>query len=101
MRRGTTPTITLTVDADVHDWTMYVTFANGGNQVTFEDDRLVKTLDGPQTKVEFVLSQEETLALSVGTVEVQIRAIKDGVALATDIQRLPIDRIIKEGVIDE
>ena len=101
MRRGTTPTLTLTVDSDIHDWTMYVTLSNGGNQLTLEDDSLVKILNGSQTVIEFVLSQEQTLAFSTGTVEIQIRAIKDGVAIATDIQRLPIDRIIKDGVIDE
>lgn len=101
MRRGTTPTITLTVDADVSDWTLYVSMSNGGSIVTFEDDRLTKTLDGPQTIIELTLTQEETLAFSTGSLEVQIRAIKDGVAVATAIGNLDVDRIIKDGVIDE
>lgn len=101
MRRGTTPTITLTVGADIHDWTMYVSMKTGGNILDLEDDRLVKTLNGTDTVVEFVLTQEETLAFDVGSLEVQIRAIKDGVAVATDIEKMNVDRIIKGGVIDE
>lgn len=101
MRRGTTPTISLTVNANIVDWTMYVTFANGGNIVTFEDDRLVKILNGEQTIIEFTLTQEETLAFAVGSVEVQIRAIKDGVAMATNIDKLDVNRIILDGEIHE
>lgn len=101
MRRGTTPTITLTVDADIADWTMYVTLSNGGNLLTFEDDRLTKTLEGPQTVIHFELTQEETLAFSVGSVEIQIRAIKDGVAIATNIEKMDVNRIILDGEINE
>lgn len=101
MRRGTTPVITLTVDADIADWTMYVSFRNNENIVTFEDDRLTKTAQSEQTTIEITLTQEETLAFSVGTADVQIRAIKDDVAIATNIKKIDIAPIIKDGVIDE
>ena len=101
MRRGTTPTITLTVGAEIADWTMYVSFSNGSAITTFEDDRLTKIANGGQTIIEVTLTQEETLAFSVGKAEVQIRAIKDDVAIATNIQSIDVARIIKEGVISE
>ena len=101
MRRGTTPVITLTVDADIADWTTYVSFNNGNAVTTFEDDRLTKTQDGIQTIIELTLTQEETLAFNVGSVEVQIRAIKDDVAIATNIVGMDVSRIIRDGVIDE
>lgn len=101
MRRGTTPTITLTVGADIADWTLYVSFDNNGTVTTFEDDRLTKTLDGARTVIDITLTQEETLAFKVGSAEVQIRAIKDDVAIATNIQKIDVARIIKDGVISE
>lgn len=101
MRRGTTPTITLTVGADIADWTMYVSFDNNSTVTTFEDDRLTKIANGGQTIIEITLTQEETLAFSVGSADVQIRAIKDGTAIATNIQRIDVARIIKDGVISE
>ena len=79
---------------------MYLSFNNGGTVTTFEDDRLTKSLNGNQTIVEVTLTQEETLAFATGSVETQIRAIKNGVAVATDIQQLPVNRIIKDGVIN-
>ena len=101
MRRGTTPTITLTVDADIADWTVYVSFNNGNTVTTLEDDRLTKTVNSGQTFIDITLTQEETLAFTVGKVEVQIRAIKDDVAIATNIMGMDVDRIILDGEIDE
>ena len=101
MRRGTTPIITLTVNADISDWTMYVSFRNNGKTVTFEDDRLTKTASSGQTTIYITLTQEETLAFNVGTADVQIRAIKDDVAIATNIKKIDITPIILEGEIDE
>lgn len=107
MRRGTTPTITLTVDKDVSTWTLYATFRSGMHNVTLENDRMTVELE-PATETEEVktlitltLTQEETLALGVGNAEVQVRAIKDGTAIATDIKNIDVGRIIKDGVIDE
>ena len=51
--------------------------------------------------IEITLTQQETLSLGVGNAEVQVRAIHDGTAIATDIQTVDVGRIIKEGVIDE
>ncbi len=107
MRRGTTPTITLTVDKDVSTWTLYATFRSGMHNVTLENDRMTVELE-PETETEeaktlitVTLTQEETLSLGVGNAEVQVRAIKDGTAIATDIQRVDVGRILKDGVIDE
>lgn len=107
MRRGTTPTIPLTVDVDISDgWTIYATFRSGSHEVEFTNDRMTIELE-PETETEqaktlinVTLTQEETLAMH-GSAEVQIRAIKDGDAIATDVQRVDVGRILKEGVIDE
>ena len=77
MRRGTTPTITLTVDKDVSTWTLYATFRSGMHNVTLENDRMTVELE-PATETEeaktlitVTLTQEETLSLGVGNAEVQ------------------------------
>lgn len=100
MKRGTTPTLTLTVDADIVGWTVYASFRTNGKLFTFENDRLQMTSEDDVTTILLTLTQEETLAMH-GSAEVQIRAIKDGTAIATDIQRVDVGRILKDGVIDE
>lgn len=101
MRRGTTPAIVLTVDHDISDWTIYVTLKNGGNMLTLENDALTVEYANQKTTIAFALTQEQTLAFGIGTCEVQVRAIHDGTAIATDIQKLDVLRILKDGVIDE
>ena len=101
MRRGTTPAITLTVDQDLTSWTVYVTLKNGKNTLTLENDSLTMEYANSKTTIAFSLTQAQTLAFSVGTCEVQVRAIHDGTAIATDIQTLDVGRILKDGEIDE
>ena len=103
MKRGTTPTITMTADADLTNWTVYTSIRGKCKHgvVTFDDSRLTKTYDGEITTMTLTLTQEETLALDVGMVEFQLRAIKDGTAIATTIEKVPVGRILQDGVIDE
>ena len=103
MKRGTTPTITMTVDADLTDWTVYTSIRGKCKcgVVTFDDSRLTKAYDGELTTMMLTLTQEETLALDVGMVEFQLRAIKDGTAIATTIEKVPVGQILQDGVIDE
>ena len=103
MKRGTTPTIPLVVDTDLNGWTVYVTLSNGSHQITVDNTRLEIAYDAEteSTDIEVALTQEETLSLPVGYADVQVRAIKDGIAIATDVQSIDVGRILKEGVIDE
>ena len=101
MRRGTTPAITLTVDYDITNWTVYVTLRNNKAQITLENDRLQMEYADSKTTIAFALTQQETLSFGTGTCEVQVRAINDGTAIATHIQHIDIRRILLEGVIDE
>lgn len=101
MRRGTTPAITLTVDADITAFHVYVTLRNKSQTITIENERLSMEYANDKTTIAFALTQEETLAFNVGTCEVQVRAIHDGTAIATEIENIDVGRIILEGVIDE
>lgn len=101
MRRGTTPAIVLTVDMDITSYTVYVTLKNRSNELTLSNDSVVMEYDDGKTTITFALTQEQTLKFGTGTCEVQVRAIHDGTAIATDIKTMDVNRILKEGVIDE
>lgn len=99
MRRGTTPTLTITVDADVHDWETHVYISNAGNVLDLEGARLDMSYDGSVTSITFTLTQAETLAFDASPCDLQVRAYKDGIAVATDIRRVAVGRILKGGVL--
>lgn len=101
MRRGTTPAIVLTVDMDLTAYTVYVTLKSHSKSLTVTNDGLTMEYANSKTTIAFSLTQQQTLDFSVGTCEVQVRAIHDGTAIATDVQTLDVGRILKEGVIDE
>lgn len=105
MRRGTTPVITVTVDADLTGLSLHLAFSQAGCSPLFvkTGDELAVTVEDDQTVIECALTQEDTLKLSAGgSVEVQVRAVADGgaVAIATDIASIPVERILQDGVLD-
>lgn len=100
MRRGTTPTITVTVDTDLTDWSLYLAIAQGGTMLVLESDRLDVSVSEGVTSLAFTLTQEETLAFDARPVELQVRAAHNGTAIATGIKAVPVSRILQGGVID-
>ena len=103
MRRGTTPTITATVDADLTGFDLHLAFSQNFDLV-FEKTgaELSVSVDGDVTTVECALTQEDTLKLSAKSrVEVQLRAVTSAgaVAVATDIAALDVERILQDGVL--
>lgn len=101
MIRGTTPTLEFTLPFDTSLIAeMYVTIAQGEKTV------LEKTLSDCScsgTSVSLALTQEDTLRLQQqphSRAEMQIRVrTTAGEALASDIMRVYVGRILKEGVI--
>lgn len=100
MRRGTTPTLTLTVDAELVGWACFVAIRSGCYTTIIEGERLDVSQEDGTTTIELTLTQEETLALRVGACEIQVRAAHNGSAVATDIARIDVGRIIQDGEID-
>ena len=97
MRRGTTPTITITTDISLADASnLYVTFKQGDHVV------IEKTLDDvavtPETVI-CVLTQSDTLALKDGLVRFQIRATLGDSTVASNIMTASVDEILKGGEI--
>lgn len=98
MRRGTTPTITITTDIDLTEASnLFVTFKQG-DRVVFE-----KTLDDVtvgETQVVCELSQNDTLALRDGKpVRFQIRATLGDSKVASNVMTASVGEILKGGMI--
>lgn len=65
-------------------------------------DKFGDDLDIQNNAISILLSQEDTLRLdaSYKYVDVQIRAVnKEGVAIASNIRQIPVEAVLKEGVI--
>ena len=97
MRRGTTPTITITTDIDLTQASnLFVTFKQG-DRIAFE-----KTLDEvtvTENSVICELTQSDTLALKDGLVRFQIRATLGDSKVASNIMTANADEILKGGAI--
>jgi len=97
MRRGSTPTNTFDVDIDLTGATLFITYKQKG-QTIIEKTNPDITVSSSSLVVS--LSQEDTLAMCEGMVEVQIRYVfPNGQADASNIMRVPAERILKDGVI--
>ena len=103
MRRGTTPTITVEVDADLSGLNIRLAFKEGSKLIVKEGSDLDVSVEGEVTTVSCDFTQEDTLSWRSGhSVEVQIRAADESgyPAIATTIGSIPVERILQEGVLD-
>ena len=104
MRRGTTPTINITVDSDLTGYVIYLTFRqNDGQSITKTNDDLNIDVDDDKTFIDCTLTQAETLMFNPPNyIEVQIRAVTPGgqTAVASTIASIPIERILQDGVLN-
>lgn len=102
MRRGTTPTIKLSVKGDWTSWRKFVSFQNGKELITKQDDELDVFMDGDKTTVSVTLTQQDTLSFrEESSVSIQMRMINDETAVATTIAKVPVDKILMDEVITD
>ncbi len=119
MRRGTTPTITLTVsgvdgtDCDLTNNDLYITFqekasAQDKNKRTAlygftkreTDEGVEVSHEDLSTIIKITLTQAETLGFSAGrTVQVQLRCKALDIAQATTIEGFKVEEILLDGEI--
>lgn len=100
MRRGTTPTLHIKVKGvEVEKLTsIYLTIKQGTKELTIREDDVY--IDAEDNSLEAPLSQQETLDFSDGYVNVQLRAMIDDCAVASDIKTVPMEHILREGEIE-
>ena len=99
--RGTTPQVTCNV-AGI-DLTQFSCFVSIGatNRPKFTVTDVATEFDGDNTAVTFGLTQEQTLSLHEGVTCVQLRAIKDGHAVASGEVELEVLPVILNEVIND
>lgn len=98
MYRGTTPTNMFTVDIDLTTATkIYITYKQQ-DRVAIE--KSLPDIEVASDKLTVILTQEDTLKLAPGKVDMQIRALfPDHTAVASDIIETTAERILKDGKI--
>lgn len=97
MKRGATPTNTFDVDIDLTQAHVWVTYSQGG-QVIIE--KTGEDLTVTESSIACSLSQEETLALAEGAVEIQIAYVTaTGQTDKSDIIQTDVERILKDEVL--
>lgn len=98
MRRGTTPTNTFTVDVDLTSAVaLYITYKQGA-RVAIE--KAIDDIDITSEALTVTLTQQDTLKLTNGDVDIQVRArFPGGSAIASNIISVPVEAILKDGVI--
>lgn len=99
MRRGTTPTQTFKSPIDLTDAVVVeFTYRQDGKNIITKTKQDMEITD---EEVRIRLEQIDTLAFStIGQVEIQCRAkFADGTAVASNIIKVPVCKILKEGVI--
>ena len=98
MTRGTTPSYVITIkdDVDLSEVTdLYVTLKQSE---TSKVTRKNAELEGKA--ITLTLTQEETLLFKEGEAELQVRGkFSDGVAFATKVIRVPVNRVLYDEVI--
>ncbi|MBQ9021567.1 MAG: hypothetical protein IJ113_06095 [Eggerthellaceae bacterium] len=99
MRRGTTPTFTFEVDLDLTGWDTYITFEQRKVEITRKDAAITPSNEGCIAEVE--LTQAETLAFKPGAAQAQLRAVKDGEAVASTIFDFEVGEILLDGEIPQ
>lgn len=93
MRRGTTPTLKFITDQDWTGYEVWLTLEEGDVELTFKGDRL--KIDG--STVYASLTQEETLKFEK-KISAQIKGEKDGIVIATDVEKIKVLPILNEEV---
>lgn len=99
MRRGTTPTHTFKVPVDLRNAeVVYMTYKQGDLKVV---EKTKEDMEIFEDKLELTLTQQETLGFSTDDeVEIQCRArYADGAAIGSKIKKVPVCKVLKEGVI--
>ena len=99
MRRGTTPTLRCKIRgirvSELDQ--VWITIRQKSYEVTKTlEDIIVNDFNNA---FDVYLTQEETLGFHTGEVRVQLRALKDDVAIASNIVDSEMKKILKEGVI--
>ena len=97
MYRGTTPTITLTLPMDTGSITaLNLCFAQQGEVIL---EKFLEDCSLQKNTIRVSLTEADTLLLDAnkGMVEMQLRIGCDDARLASNVMRISVERILKDG----
>lgn len=101
MRRGTTPYLPIKTDQDLTkmDYIVVTVEDSAGNEVSVDNKSGMMTVKS--TEITVKLTQEQTLSLSEGELQIQVRAADETGenAIASNIMYGLLDDVLKDGVI--
>lgn len=100
MKRGTTPTISISVEGVELSYLkdIYISVKQDNNIITKTGENI--TIDNDSGTIGVYLTQDETLSFRPGYVFIQLRATTTGGnVIASDVQQISIDEILQEGSI--
>lgn len=80
------------MDLDLTGWDVYITFEQRNVELTRKEPEIVATEDGCICSVG--LTQAETLEFKAGPAKAQLRAVKDGQAVASTIYDFTVGEIL-------
>ena len=100
MYRGTTPTLSIRANIDLSDWTVEVDIKGPSTLITKTGADVTVEEDTRGCIVSTTLTQADTLSLSADSpAKVQLRAINDGVAIASSIAAISVEDVLRDGTI--
>lgn len=100
--RGTTPSISVEVPMNLEGYTCYFSVGKKLHAPYFTvDNSQMSATYGEKSTLIFTLTQAQTLSCKAGTAYVQLRFIKDDVALASTITETTIYDVVKDGEIED
>lgn len=103
MYRGTTPTIRWYITTEELDFDniekVWMTLKDAkGNRINAPESDI--EINSDERYIEYTLSQKQTLDFRMGTLKLQLRVLlKDGQALASEINEIEVKGILRGGVI--
>ena len=102
--RGTTPAVTVVVPMDLTEFSCYLSIGKKARTPWFTADntQMEAAYGENESTLIFTFTQEQTLMCKPGEAYIQLRVIKDDLAIASDMAKITIADIIKDGeIVDE
>lgn len=102
LTRGTTPTVNIEVEADLTDYTCELSIGKYGKPYfTADNQQMSFSLSDGKSNCAFKLTQQQMLACKTGECLMQMRAVKDDTAIATEVVEIEVLDVIEQSVIDD
>lgn len=102
LRKGSTPTVRVKVAGDLTGHTCQLAFGKGSRPTfTCDNTQMEMFVEDGCTVLAFTLTQEQTLKCRKGVTYLQLRVVKDGIALVSEMHEVTVADVIYAEVIED